>query len=149
MDKLTLDKASIKVLPQSFHVKMPDVFINNQGLEKKYEDLPNYIDFTKSLDIFEYYQGLIRYKKKTEMNDYQNLWPLPLFYSNPHLYYIIESPIFVPFLSLQGQFYDDDHPDEMTFGKLGFLSAHEIGLDRVRGYSLSNISHHPNFSKTS
>ncbi|KAI5630566.1 VLP3p-2, transcript variant X2 [Venturia canescens] len=127
MDEKTRRSALEKAASMSSHIAYPDELLDDDKIEKFYENLElsegNYLESILNLTLFgtEYsFSKLRKPVNKTDWLSHARPAIVNAFYSS------IENSIQFPAGILQGAFFDNDRPKYMNYGAIGFVIGHEI-----------------------
>jgi len=127
MDEGTKQKALEKARKMDSHIAYPSEFLDDKKLEEHYANLQfapdNFLKLALNVHKFKMdnsYKELRELVNKTNWLEHGYAATVNAFYS------FTENSIQLPAGILQGVFFDNDRPQYMNYGSMGFVIGHEI-----------------------
>lgn len=109
-------------------VQAPSFLKSQLEVKAKYWDAPYFLE-PEQIKVFDYFTSLLKYNRKKNYHilerNARSSWPVSLFSALPHLDHL-KKHFYIPDFSINGPFSSPELPDQVRFGFLGSLLAHEI-----------------------
>ena len=126
MDDKTKNEALAKAKTIEEHIAYPEQLLDDEVMNNYYKDLDisdDYLQFTLSIDKFTLDEMYKSYKHPASRNDWKE-------HSVSHqvnaFYHLSENSIIIPAGILQGAMFQNDRPNYMNYGGIGFVIGHEL-----------------------